>query len=320
MQLVNSTPYPAMIFRGGIDESRLFGAVIARVTYDMAGRMLKVSPEQTWKVSPPPWECEYGPMDSDEVFYRGGVDIFAFGSARPERGEATSMDVTVELGDSFKASIRVFGPRIWRKEARALVPGPPYPFREIPLTLAKAYGGKDLWDGLPVPFPKNPSGKGFYLEEANAVGKELPNIEDPSNLIRAWNDQPDPVGVTHCGMAFGPRLEKSLVFDDKTFELKEMKPTLFNAAFPAMVARCAREGDLMRITGMSAPGPVEFVLPHSGLMVRLCFGQEIILTEPAIDQIGVEVDRKKVFITYRYPFRYVLVPLVKRSCELLAES
>lgn len=320
MQLVNHTPYPAMIFRGGIDESRLFGAVICRVTYDIAGTALKVSDEQAWKVSPPPWECEYGPMDSDEVFYRGGVDLFAFGSARPERGEATSMDVSVELGGSFRASLRVFGPRLWRKESRGLVASPPYPFREIPLTLAYAYGGKDDWDGLPVPFPSNPSGKGFYLEEANAVGKELPNIEDPMNLICRWNDQPDPVGVAHCGMAFGPRLEKSLVFDEKTFELREMKPTLFNAAFPSMVAPAAHEGERLRITGMSGDGPVEFILPHSGLMVRLRFGDEIILTEPAIDQIGVEVDRKRVFITYRYPFRYVLVPLVKRSCELLAES
>ncbi len=320
MQLVNSTPYPAMLYRGGIDEKRLFGAVIARVTYDLAGHELRVSADQAWKVSPPPWECEYGPMDSDEVFYRGGVDLFAFGSARPGRGEATTMDVTVELGETFRAAVRVFGPRIWRREAGGLVPSPPYPFREIPLTLAYAYGGKDLWDSLPVPFPKNPSGKGFYLEEANAVGRELPNIEDPMNLIRKWNDQPDPVGVAHCGMAFGPRLEKSLVFDEKTFELREMKPTLFNQAFPSMVAPCAREGERMRITGMSEGGPVEFILPHSGLMVRLRFGEEITLTEPAIDQIGVEVDRKRVFITYRYPFRYVLVPLVKRSCELLAES
>ena len=309
-----------MIFRGGIDENRLFAAVICRVTYDLKGHSLEVSPEQTWKVSPPPWECEYGPMDSDEVFYRGGVDLFAFGSARPPDSRTTSMDVTVELGDSFRASLKIFGPRIWRKESGGLTASPPYPFREIPLTLAYAFGGKDDWDGLPVPFPKNPSGKGFYLEEANAIDKELPNIEDPVNLIRTWNDQPDPVGVAHCGMAFGPRLEKSLVFDERTFELREMKPTLFNSAFPSMVAPSAREGEKMRITGMSTDGPVEFFLPHAGLMVRLRFGDEIILEEPAIDQIGVEVDKKKVFITYRYPFRYVLVPLVKRSCELLSES
>jgi hypothetical protein len=320
MQLVNHTPFPAMIFRGGIEGNRLFGAVICRVTYDIAGTELKVSAEQTWKVSPPPWECEYGPMDSDEVFYRGGVDLFAFGSARPDRGEATSMDVTVELGDTFRTSLKVFGPRLWRKESRGLVPSPPYPFREIPLTLAYAYGGKDDWDGLPVPFPSNPAGKGFYLEEANAVGRELPNIEDPKNLIRRWDDRPDPVGLTPCGMAFGPRLQRSVVFDEKTGDLLELKPTLFNAAFPDMVAPSAKAGDRMRITGMSAAGPVEFALPSSGLMVKLGFGKDIVFREPAVDQIGVEVDRRRAFITYRYPFRYVLVPLVKRSCELFSEG
>ncbi len=71
---------------------------------------------------------------------------------------------------------------------------------------------------------------------------------------------------------------------------------------------------------MSAAGPVEFTLPSSGLMVKLCFGEDIVFREPAVDQIGGEVDRRRAFITYRYPFRYVLVPLVKRSCELFSEG
>lgn len=317
MLLENATPYPAMLFRGGVDESRLFCAVICRVTYDIEGTRLEVAPEQTWKVSAAPWEGPYGPMDSDEVFYRGGVDLFAFGCARPERAPAPSVDVSIEIAGVFKSVIRVFGRRKWLKRKGRLVMSPPEPFIEIPLTLANAYGGKDLWDGLEVPFPANPSGKGFFLEEAHAEGGELPHIEDPSRLISAWDDRPDPVGVAPCGMAFGPRLASSVVVDENTGGIVEIKPTLFNAAFPAMVAPRARAQDRVVLRGMSRLSPVEFVLPQSGLAVRLRFGDTEILREPAIDQIGIEVDKKRVFITYRYPFRYVYTPMVKRSCELI---
>ncbi len=38
-----------------------------------------------------------------------------------------------------------------------------------------------------------------------------------------------------------------------------------------------------------------------------------------IDQLGIEADVRRVFITWRYPFRYVLLPLQKRSCVLVEQ-
>jgi hypothetical protein len=39
--------------------------------------------------------------------------------------------------------------------------------------------------------------------------------------------------------------------------------------------------------------------------------------ELVIDQIGIDTILDQVFITYRYPFRYEIVPLEKRTCLLV---
>ena len=40
----------------------------------------------------------------------------------------------------------------------------------------------------------------------------------------------------------------------------------------------------------------------------------------AVDQIGIEPDENRVFLAWRYPFRYKLIPLQKRACILHAED
>ena len=66
------------------------------------------------------------------------------------------------------------------------------------------------------------------------------------------------------------------------------------------------------------PGPpVDFVLPHAPVRARVRVGQHGDESPLPIDQVGIDVERQQVFVTYRYPFRYVMNPLELRSCELL---
>jgi hypothetical protein len=99
-----------------------------------------------------------------------------------------------------------------------------------------------------------------------------------------------------------------------------IKPALYNAAFPGMVLANCQVGDRVRIMGVSESGPLVFRIPETELVTRLRFDEEIIERPLAIDQLGIEVDRRRAFIAYRYPFRYVLYPLQKRSCALLLRS
>lgn len=315
MELVNHTAFPAALFRTVIDDDRFAAALVARVAYDIQEERLAASDQQTWIVSAPPWSSEYGPMESDEIFYRDGVDLFVFGHARTIDAEpATELDVTIEVG-AFRRTLRVFGRRVWQRRRRRLVASAPEPFTSVPLTPAYAFGGRDRWDGLDIASPHNPDGIGFYLEEGTAEGRELPQVEDPDRLVQGWDDRPEPACVIPCPMDNGLRLTASAEFDEEG-ALTELRPSFFNQAFPAMIVRGVQAGDRVYLNGVAESGPLTFTIPRTELTARLRFGDEVIVRPLVIDQIGIEVDRRRVFLTYRYPFRYVLHPLQRRSCEL----
>lgn len=321
MDLENHTPFNAALYRGCIDHRRLYGSLVARLTYDLRGDRLVLAEEQSWPVKPGPWDGPYGPMEGDDLFYRGGVDLFVFGSARsPDGKPATCLDVTVQAGHDFAVSVRVFGDRHWEERGRKLVMTPPQPFDAVALTLNNAYGGADEWDELPIPFPSNPIGKGYAISAGSAPGKELPNIEDPENLIQTWEDQPQPVGVGVCPMGCGPRILDRVVFDEESGVLKELKPTFYNHAFPRMIAPFLNAGEQVRVTGVRPGKPIEFVLPQPPVTVRVHIGEHGDEGFPPIDQVGIDVEKQQVFLTYRYPFRYIMNPLERRNCELLTTN
>ncbi len=214
---------------------------------------------------------------------------------------------------SFRYGVRVFGDRVWQRTERGLAPTPPKPITAVPLTLAHAYGGKVQWDGLDVPFAPNPAGKGFYIEEAAAEGMPLPNIENPAELIAKWDDRPMPVGMGACPQDFAGRIIE--LVDKQTSEFK-FSPKLFNAAFPAMVAPKVEPGDILTVRGISPAPEVKLKLPTARYEAVLTFDDEVIERELAIDQVGLEFDKRRIFVSYRYPFRYILYKRQQRSCAL----
>ena len=211
--------------------------------------------------------------------------------------------------------LRVFGDRVWAGEIDRLTPSEPAPFEAIPLTLPFAFGGKTIWDELEVPHVDNPAGKGFYLEAEEARGHPLPNIEDPDHLVTKWEDRPDPVGLGVCPMRFGPRVRRSATFDDEGRLLK-LDPTLFNAAFPGMIAARVESGMRVVATGVRVGEPLELTVPDLAFVARLRFGNDVHDEPLEIDQIGIEVDEGRVFISYRYAFRYTVTPGRPRSCTI----
>src|SRR5262245_39579155 len=146
MELENHTAFPAMLYRTSLPEKdgkvRFAAAVIARVTYDLTDWGIVPSGEQVWPLSPESWVGPQGPMDGDEVFFRGGVDVFVFGCARtPNRRPLPRMTVELKVNE-FRYRTAVFGDRTWQRVGAELVASPPKPFTEIPLTPDRAYGGK----------------------------------------------------------------------------------------------------------------------------------------------------------------------------------
>lgn len=315
MELANHTRYPAGIARMVYGDDRIAASVLVRVTYRIDRGKLVPADDQPWIVSNQPWQGPQGLMDGDLIFYKGGVDVFLFGRAVPERGRTESqLDVEITVGAELRRRVRVFGPRVWYRGLTGLVASPPRPFTSIPLTLAYAYGGQDSWDGLPIPHLENPEGMGFYVVEESAVDRPLPCIEEIDHLIARWEDRPPPAGLVPYPPASPLRAKNGV--DTTPGQPPRVTPRFFNSAFPPMIAAKLSGGDTARITGVAEDGPVELTLPRHALLVRLRFGDEQHEYPLSIDQVGFEIDEGRVFIAYRFPFRYVVHPLQERSCEL----
>jgi len=229
------------------------------------------------------------------------------------------MDVTFEVGNYFKRTLAVFGDRVWEKKGREIVMSAAKPFSTMPMTMANAYGGKDIWDELPMPFAANPDGKGYSFNEDNVIGTALPNIEDPDKLIKTWQDQPEPVGCAAPSPVWAVKVQRFCEYNMKTGELLKIDPRFFNTCFPDMIVtqKLVQPGDEIRITGMRPNGTLKFRMPPIPVGIQVWIDDFCHSGTPFIDQIGIDVAKEQVFVTYRYPFRYEIVPLEKRSCLLV---
>jgi hypothetical protein len=316
MDCENQTPFPAMLLTTVIDETRMAAAMIVRVTYEVREGNLVPSNEQPWIVSIEPWDSPLGPFEADQPFRKGGVDLFVAGSAcTPGQQAQPQLEVSVAVG-GFRASAIVFGARFWREKGvgRGLVPSEPIPFVTLPLTAENAFGGHVVVDGLVSPHPDNPKGIGLYVDEASAVNQPLPRIEDPQALISKWSDRPDPVLFGVCPLQSGQRLRSAVEIVEG--RLERVSSRLFNMAYPRMVAPRVEPGDHIVLAGLTHEGPIAIKVPPSHLAVKVMLGEKTVERTPSIEEVGVDVPASKVFIGYRYPFRYKVVPHQRRLCTL----
>jgi hypothetical protein len=316
MKLGNQTPLPAELLRTAIDDHRIAAAVVAKATFDMSSGEPRLADEQAWKVAREPLETEHGVIDPEQPCRREGVDLFLFGNAYGARGRKTiAQEVRLEVG-TFSRRVVAVGDRVWRKSLGNLIPSDARPFESMPLTLAGAFGGSTFWDGLELKHPENPAGKGFYGTLQEAVDKPLPNIEEADMLVRKWDDRPTPAGLTFCPMTSALRLSAAFQLDENNIPVG-ISRRLFNAAFPRMITPAVSPGEPVRLQGVSPSGPLAWSIPQVRPTVRLRFDEERIEQPLQIDQVGFEPEKKRMFVSYRFVFRYVIHPGQLRECALV---
>ncbi len=316
MHFDNFTPVPAILWRTTMPNNRIAAAVVARTTWAIVDGRLLLDNEQPWLASSTEWESPIGPMPADDCFVRGGVDIIVLGSARAPGGRPVpKVEVRAVCGD-WVGGVDVHGERCWAPGfSGQLAPTAAVPFIERPLTLDFAFGGVTEWDGLESPHPANPKGRGFYFAREQAETSPLANIEDPRHPVLTWDQRPEPVGVGFCPREFGPRAAHSVEFDERGV-IRKLHKTFFNDAFPAMIAPSAEPGRRVALWGVDHDGPICFTLPSLPLLTRVQIGDQFHDRLMSIDQIGIEPDRRRVFITYRFPFRYSITRMQPRACSL----
>lgn len=135
---------------------------------------------------------------SDFWPFKPATDVVVQGSAFARHGiPVQSMHVSVQVGDRCKR-VAVFGRRLmkWTRTGKAYIEAAE-PFTEMPLTYENAYGGCDrrvpvsseeldrLEMDHPGLNPRNLLGKGYVVLPDPVEGVELPNLEDPDDLLTA---------------------------------------------------------------------------------------------------------------------------------------
>jgi hypothetical protein len=318
MDLIDQTGFSSRLYRGVIDEERLFASLVVKTVWAVTDGRIALAPtavQQEWAVLDAPKPTPAGLVSSDQCFYKAGADVFLIGEAQSAE-PVTQMDVRIAIGADFNAGVQVIGQRSWRKPLlRSLEMSAPEPFTRMPLTLKQAFGGKPVWDELPIPYPDNPDGVGYYLDAKSADGQPLPTIEDPAHRITRWDDRPEPVGLGLRPPAFGPHLRRSTEHNAKG-ELVKLDPLFFNAAFPACVARALAPGQTVRVDGVLPTGPWTFALPTCPVRATASFGAKHNDLAMRYDQVWLEPASGTVRIAWRSPFRYQLRALEKRIIQL----
>ncbi len=206
------------------------------------------------------------PLGSDFWTYKRRTDVVVIGSARAPGGSPTQqMEVRCDVGGVAKR-IAVFGKRHieWGREGKARIGGAE-DFTAMPIDNPHAYGGIDtrvpypaiqsfmhaleLAADHPGAYPRNHVGKGYYVVPERFDGIELPNLENPDDLLtderlvlgepRSWGRQPipwsfdwQPHGSFPRCLFFGARPR----FEVPAHELTEVRTELLDAQFEQLLA------------------------------------------------------------------------------------
>lgn len=230
---------------GRDDKGRAILSVLTKRTYQIApdGRC-EPAPEQRPLLEEPVADLDNDRVlawDTDLFPFKVATDLVVKGHVFNPR-DLPQVDASVTVGPHGKR-LRVVGDRRCTLSATGrILFSPPGPFTKMPVSYARAYGGRDAvaekkhgnpWlpyasyltppvpdlDGAsPFLYPRNLAGVG-YLVEATAEAVEalrLPNIEDPLDLLSPdrliagdpgrWTVMPMPAGTDWFDYAWFPRI------------------------------------------------------------------------------------------------------------------
>jgi hypothetical protein len=168
-------------------------------------------------------------------------------------------------------TLRVFGDRKWwfpTKLAFVPVISPPQFFLTMDLVYERAFGGID--QAAARYCKENLIGKGFIGKKSKKAihNKALPNLEDPSYLIRWWRSRPKPVGFGFYGRGWMPRVGYAGTYDDQYRKERAPAPPLdfsyafYNGAHPDLQVEGYLRGDEeVELTHVSPEPILRFRLP-----------------------------------------------------------
>lgn len=280
--------------------------VIVKETWRIThGGTLAIADEQVQIRLTPQYRGEPGSSslwhDSDLVLEKPGTDCVLLGHAWAPEPKAPHVDVIFAVGPVRKDA-RVFGERIWMKVMGMVSMSRSAPFEKIPLTWERAFGGADASCYDPAAHElvaENPVGRGFVARHSKLKvdGLLLPNIENPSELIKKPQHRPRPVGFGMIPPHWQPRSAYAGTYDDawrksvSPLPPADLDPRFYSAAAPGLLTPGHLTGGEQGCLLFSLPG----ITPRAKL--RRKQGEEELRLR--LDTVIVEPDEARVVLVWR---------------------
>ena len=298
MEIVNDTPFQVEALPMKGPGNRTFLIIIVKGTFDIrSGETAAVSPEQIpVAFGDEVYDEEEGgsvKFESDIVPFKPRGDVVLVGKAyAPGGSPAESADVSLRVGNARK-TIRVIGDRHWEYSGRLfpVLVSDPEPFTEMDIVYERAFGGIDTkgsgW------CEENPSGRGFYGKKSKEVldNAPLPNLEDPKELIKDWDDHPKPVGFGFYSRSAAPRSGYLGTYDDKWREERSPDPPedfrfdYYNGAHPDLQVEGYLKGDEgVELVNLDPDGNTQFQLPGVHLSLEVTRTDEFDIAESSASE------------------------------------
>jgi hypothetical protein len=316
MDLVNRTKYHAKLLATSVGEDEMMASIVVKARFDIKNSMLVPREKQNWPIGKPV-KTAYGEFDEDSPFRKQGVDVILLGEAYPANGgSAGRAHFELKVGD-LSYPIDVYGDRHWVLSGDKLVASKPQPFESMPLTWKHAYGGKANVETGEFPYHANPFGSGFYCDEEDARDSLLPNLEDPENPVKRWEDQPEPVGVAPMSRESSLRIMNSIELDleEQLPKIKKIKPSYYNNANPALILSEQPEpGTLISASGVRpGGGSLSFKTPPGTFHAYVQIADRSYVFPFQLDSITLITEQEQALLGFRCCFRYPLNPLERRA-------
>jgi hypothetical protein len=288
------------------------------------------------------------PPRSDFWPRKDATDFIIDGAAFAPGGKpACTMMVSAQLGATRKR-VAVFGRRhVERSPSGAPRVAVPEPFTEMPLSFANAYGGVDtrvpfdegrcmrVGDQLlagdhPGLYPRNPFGKGYVIGSLPSGEVEMPNLEDPDDLLvedrlvvrdpALWYRQPLPWCFHWMHMLMFPRFVYFLGADawfpgPDDEEMPEVRRGYLTKHYRAALAdglspRLAQEASLgLSVAGLAGGEPVvlegmhpeepvlRFSLPAPPHVEFILEGHRV-AAAPRLHSVVIRPAEKRLYMVY----------------------
>ncbi len=315
MDLLNATRMQAAYTQGLDKEAREWLVVVVKGTFsippnggepELLESQVPLVMADTFTGEPgfsaPVYEADFAPV-------KRRCDVLLLGSAYAPGGKpAFSVPVGFRVG-SLTKSFNVVSDRVWECPGVTVSPGRPKPFRVMPISYDRAFGGLDTADPDPKEhsaYMQNPVGRGYRRRFIAIEGTPMPSTEEIGQPVTSPNGNYRPMAFGPMGRGWEPRYRLAGTYDqhwiDNIFPFlpADFDEGYFQAAPLDQQMPFLQGGEEVVLGNLTPEGRTRFKLPSIDMPV-VFFPKRGPKedTRAVIDTLVIEPDLRRFTLTWR---------------------